>query len=268
MPAKARGSKVLLFCLKDSSRALLLSEYVICAFESSDGRLTYEQEFAGFAKERGAIEEKHAAALMKLSESGQAAARRGELRQGSYSHSYGQMSYLHTQIAQNEQNFGVALSHVYVELMELSIDKERTRKQLKHESSVAEKRVQDAEMAMQKAKGKYNSLAEDYDRARTGDRQSGRFGLKGPKSAAQVEEELHRKMQSADSDYATKVQQAQSLRADLVNTQRPQAVKTITQLVQECDAALTLHLQNYGKYTFHARCFVLIAFQPKPTRQP
>ena len=121
------------------------------------------------------------------------------------------------------------------------------RKQLKHESSTAEKRAQDAELAMQKAKSKYNSFAEDYDRARTGDRQSGRFGLKGPKSAAQVEEDLHRKMQGADSDYSSKVQQAQTLRTELVKTQRPQAIGTLEQLINECDAALALHMQNFGE---------------------
>ena len=140
---------------------------------------------------------------------------------------------------------------MYTDLQELAADKERARKQLKHDSSTAERRVQDAEGAMQKAKAKYNSLAEDYDRARTGDRQSSRFGLKGPKSAAQVEEDLHRKMQSADSDYSSKVQQAQSLRADLVNTQRPQAIRTLEQLINECDAALALHLQNFGQTTTH-----------------
>ena len=153
---------------------------------------------------------------------------------------------MHGTISQNGQNFGISLSHVHADLSELAADKERARKQLKHESSTAEKRVQDAEVAMQKAKGKYNSLAEDYDRARTGDKQSGRFGLKGPKSAAQVEEDLHRKMQGADSDYSSKVQQAQAMRAELVNKHRPQAIQTLEQLINECDAALSLHLQNFG----------------------
>ncbi|RAL68361.1 hypothetical protein DID88_007092 [Monilinia fructigena] len=52
----------------------------------------------------------------------------------------------------------------------------------------------DTEAAMRKFKVKYDALADEYDRARTGDRQSGKiFGLKGPKSAAQHEEDLLRK---------------------------------------------------------------------------
>lgn len=102
---------------------------------------------------------------------------------------------------------------------------------------------------MEKAKGKYDSLAEDYDRARTGDKQSGRvFGLKGPKSAAQHEEDLHRKVQAADADYASKVQTAQSQRQELVSTSRPQTVKALQDLTSECDSGLTVQLQKFGKF--------------------
>ena len=137
---------------------------------------------------------------------------------------------------------------MHEDLHELAIEKERGRKQWKQTGLSAEKRVQDAEFAMEKAKIKYDSLAEDYDRARTGDKQSGRvFGLKGPKSAAQVEEDLHRKVQTADSDYSTKVQTAQGLRRELVSTSRPQAVKALLELINECDSALTLQMQKFGK---------------------
>ena len=187
-------------------------------------------------------------ALARLSESAQAAAKRSDNRQGSYGRSYGQVGFMHKTIAENGSKFGMSLSSIHADLSEMSADKERFRKQLKHDSGTAEKRVQDAEMAMEKARGKYNSLAEDYDRARTGDRQSGRFGLKGPKSAAQVEEDLHRKMQNADSDYQSKVQQAQSLRTELVRTQRPQAIQALEQHINECDAALALHMQSFGEY--------------------
>ncbi|GMF73486.1 unnamed protein product [Aspergillus oryzae] len=110
----------------------------------------------------------------------------------------------------------------------------------------AEKRVMEAEAAAEKAKAKYESLAEQYDRVKTGDKQSGKFGLKGPKSAAQHEEELLRKVQNADSDYASKVQAAQAARQELVSTHRPQAVHNIQQLISECDSGLTLQMQKFG----------------------
>lgn len=151
-------------------------------------------------------------------------------------------------MADNGVQFALSLHQMHEDLQELTVEKERGRKLWKQNGLSAEKRVQDSEGAMEKAKSKYNSLAEDYDRARTGDKQSGRFGLKGPKSAAQVEEDLNRKMQTADSDYAAKVQSAQSLRQELVSTLRPQTIQALEQLIGECDSGLTLQMQKFGMW--------------------
>lgn len=144
--------------------------------------------------------------------------------------------------------FALSLHQMHEDLQDLAANIERGRKQWKQTGLAAEKRVQDSELAMEKAKAKYDSLAEDYDRARTGDKSGRVFGLKGPKSAAQHEEDLHRKVQAADSDYASKVQLAQNHRQELVDRLRPQAVKALQDLINECDSALTLQLQKFGKH--------------------
>lgn len=155
---------------------------------------------------------------------------------------------IHDRQADNGVQFALSLHQMHEDLHDLATNLERGRKQWKQTGLSAEKRVQDSEALVEKAKAKYDSLAEDYDRTRTGDKQSGRvFGLKGPKSAAQHEEDLHRKMQAADSDYSSKVQTAQSQRQELVITQRPQAVKAILDLINECDSGLILQLQKFGK---------------------
>lgn len=151
-------------------------------------------------------------------------------------------------MADNGIQFALSLHQMHEDLQDLSTNMERGRKQWKANGLSAEKRVQDSEALMDKAKAKYNSLAEDYDRARTGDKQSGRvFGLKGPKSAAQHEEDLQRKVQQADADYHTRVQTAKSQRQELVSTQRPQAIKALQDLINECDSGLTLQLQKFGE---------------------
>ena len=150
-------------------------------------------------------------------------------------------------MADNGVQFALSLHQMHEDLHDLAANMERGRKHWKQNGMSAEKRVQDSESMMEKAKAKYDSLAEDYDRARTGDKQSGRvFGLKGPKSAAQHEEDLNRKVQAADSDYQSKVQLARSQRQELVSTLRPQAVKALLDLISECDAGLTLQLQKFG----------------------
>ena len=81
--------------------------------------------------------------------------------------------------------FAVSLHQMSDDLHELAANIERGRKQWKQTGLAAEKRVSDAESLAEKAKAKYESLAEQYDRVRTGDKQGGKFGLKGHKSAAQ-----------------------------------------------------------------------------------
>ena len=208
------------------------------------------QEFAAFLKKRSTLEEEHAQGLKKLCRTSHESARRLDNRQGSYVQNYDEVIRIHDRMADNGIQFALSLHQMHEDLHDLAANMERGRKSWKQTGLSAEKRVQDSESMMEKAKSKYDSLAEDYDRARTGDKQSGRvFGLKGPKSAAQHEEDLNRKVQAADADYLSKVQTAQSQRQELVSTLRPQTVKVLQDLIKECDSGLTLQLQKFGKFS-------------------
>ena len=210
--------------------------------------LTVYQDFAAFLKKRSTLEEEHATGLKKLCRSTHESLRRPDNKQGSYAQNYDETNRVHDRMADNGIQFALSLHQMHEDLQELATEKERGRKQWKQSGLSAEKRVQESESAMEKAKHKYDSLAEDYDRARTGDRQSGRvFGLKGPKSAAQVEEDLHRKVQAADADYSSRVQAAQGQRQELIRALRPQALKAIQDLIHECDSGLTLQMQKFGR---------------------
>lgn len=205
------------------------------------------REFAAFLKKRSNLEEEQSQGLKKLCKTSNDAARRPDNRQGSYVQNYEEVIRIHDSMADNGVQFALSLHQMHEDLHDLVVNMERGRKQWKQSGLSAEKRVQDSEALMEKAKSKYDSLAEDYDRARTGDKQSGRvFGLKGPKSAAQHEEDLHRKVQQADSDYSSRVQNAKSQRQELVSTLRPQAVKALQDFINECDSGLTLQLQKFG----------------------
>jgi hypothetical protein len=152
-------------------------------------------------------------------------------------------------IADNGTQFGLALHAMHENLLQLANKMDTGRKTWKQQGLAAETRVQDAERLAEKAKAKYDQLADDLDRVKTGDTGAGRkFGLKGPKSAAQHEEDLQRKTQQADQDYASKVQAAQAARKELVAATRPQAVAALLDLVRETDAALTMELQKYASF--------------------
>ncbi|KAL1301485.1 hypothetical protein AAFC00_005731 [Neodothiora populina] len=207
------------------------------------------KDYAAFLKKRSSIEEDHAMGMRRLAKTHHDSIRKTDSRQGSYVHQLEQVMRQHERMADNGMQFALSVHQMHEDLNELSRNIELGRKHWKHEGLNAEKRATDAESAMDKAKTKYDGLAEEYDRARTGDAKGGRrLGLKGPKSAAQVEEDLLRKLQAADSDYQQKVHAARAQREELIKTGRPQAVKALRELINECDSGLALQLQKFATF--------------------
>jgi Rho GTPase-activating protein RGD1 len=207
------------------------------------------RDFAAFLKKRSSLEEEQATGLKRLARSQLESLKRMEVRSGSYQVQLAEVMRVHERMADNGMQFALSLHQMHEDLNELSANMERGRKQWKHEGLDSEKRASDAEAAMQKAKAKYDSLAEDYDRARTGDTKgSKRIGIKGPKSAEQYESDLLRKTQMADQEYEERVKQAKRQRESLINAERPKAVKALQELIKECDSALTLQLQKFATF--------------------
>lgn len=208
--------------------------------------LSSARDFSSFLKERASVEERHAQALKKLSRGTHELARRPESRGGSFAQAFEESTKIHDRIADNGLQFANSLTQMCNEIQELMSNTERSRKHWKHTGLEAENRVSEAENAMNKAKGRYNNLAEQYDRARTGEKSGGKFGIKGHKSAAQHEEDLHKRLEAADGEYASKVQAAQAARNDLVNTHRPQAVRALQAIIKECDSAIGMQFTKFA----------------------
>ncbi|KAK1052890.1 Rho GTPase-activating protein [Friedmanniomyces endolithicus] len=208
------------------------------------------RDFASFLQKRSKLEEEQAGGLKRLAslhiiES----QRKTEMRGGSYATQVGEVMRVHERIAENGMQFALSLHQMHEDLNVLTANMERGRKAAKHEGLEAEKRASDAEAAMQKAKSKYDNLAEDYDRAKTGDTKgSRRMGLKGPKSQEQYESDLQRKVQAADADYEERVRMARTQREQLVSQLRPKMVRQLRELCRECDAGVTLQLQKFATF--------------------
>lgn len=175
--------------------------------------------------------------------------RRADHLGGTFNKAFDGMMTIHERIAENGLQYSMSLFSMTEDLVELAAIAEKQRKGWKQSGLAAEQRVADVEAAVRKSQAKYHSLAEEYDRVRTGDGATtkGRFGFKGPKSAAQHEEELLRKVQAADQDYQHKVQMLQQERGQLVTTTRPEAIKALQDIVRECDSGLLLQMQKFGK---------------------
>ena len=204
------------------------------------------RELASFLGKRSNLEEQQAHGLRRLIRATHESLRRPDHRQGSYFRQVDEVNRIHDQMAENGIQFAMSLHQMHDDLNQMAVDMDRGRKQWKQSGLQSEGRVNEAVSMMEKAKRKYYSLAEDYDRVRTGER-SGGFSLRGPRSGAQYEEELQRKVQTADQEYQSRVQSAAAQRQELIQAGRPQTVAAIQELITECDSAITVQLQKFGK---------------------
>lgn len=195
------------------------------------------------------LEDDHAKGMKKLCRVTHDNISHQDHRQGTFAKATEEMLAIHERMAENGLQFSLSLHQMHEDLLEVASVAEKHRKGWKQTGMDAENRLVALEHAMRKSKTKYDSLAEEYDRVRTGEsKQGGKvFGFKGPKSAAQHEEDLLRKTQAADTDYMNKVQAYQSEKATVESTTRPEAVKALQDLIRECDAGTTLQMQKFGR---------------------
>lgn len=214
--------------------------------------ITSAKEFGLFLKKRSVLEDDHAQGLKKLCRQTQESARRPEHRQGSFAKSYDEMVFIHDRMAENGSNFAASLHQMHEDLVELAANAERGRKSWKANGMAAEQKVADLEQTMRKSKAKYDSLAEEYDRARTGESRPGGGkvlgAFKAHKSAAQQEEDLLKKVQAADQTYQGHVNNLQTEKSHLQSTVRPEAVKALQELITETDAAVALQMQKFAAF--------------------
>lgn len=211
--------------------------------------ITACREFSAFIKRRASLEEEHAQGLRKLCSLTHTNIRRPECRQGTYARSFEETTRIHGRMAENGLQFSLALQQMHDDLTELGNNMDRGKKHWKQTGLAFERKVQDAEMLVEKAKNKYDTAAEEYDRAKSGDRRAGKspFSIRGTKKGPQHEEDLYRKVQIADGDYSARVQQASAARAELISSLRPSAVRSLREMVAECDSGLTVQLQRFAQ---------------------
>ena len=174
--------------------------------------------------------------------------RRPDHRAGTFSKAYDELVYIHERMAENGTHFAASLQQMHDDLVDLAASSERSRKTWKTNGLAAEQKVIDLEQAMRKSRAKYDSLADEYERARTGEgRQTGKvLNAFKNKSAAQQEEDLLKKVQAADQSYHGHVQTLQTEKSHLESTTRPDAIKAIQDLIKELDEGLTLQMQKFG----------------------
>lgn len=205
------------------------------------------REFATFVKKKAQFESEHQTGMKKLARHTCESIRKPDGRQGTFVRQFEQMVKMNDRMADVGNTYVAALHVMHDELSELAKSVEKSRKNIKETCLRNEKNVSEAESMAEKAKAKYDSLCEDFERMRTGDPKS-KFGFKQSKTP-QHEEELHRKVTAAEQEYRQRVDQAQKLRNELIHKLRPVSVKELKELTLECDSGISLQLQKYANLT-------------------
>jgi Rho GTPase-activating protein RGD1 len=207
------------------------------------------EEFAHFCLGRSKIETERRKSLERICKSTRDEVRRPEGRQNSYVKGIQDIIKVFEQMADHGHKFSLKLTQIQIILDKLAENTERKRKDIRQLGLAEEKRVQDAERQVEKAKEKYYRLAQDLYHQKRNPKASSNlhFTLSGPKSIGQFEGDLNNKVELADSEYRAKVAIANDMRQNLVLTLRPNAVKSLLSSISEIDTALKRSMEEVGK---------------------
>lgn len=152
-------------------------------------------------------------------------------------------------LAKVKKSYVTALQKMYDEMSALLFTMTKMRKSVKENSRRLEKEVSDAIHTAEKSQSRYNSLCQDWDKLRLADPTKTKLTLRGSKTTKEQEEELLRKIDTADLEYKQKVDHSTSLRATFINKERPKIVSELKDLILEMDTALSIQLQKYTIWT-------------------
>ncbi|SCU97218.1 LAME_0F18954g1_1 [Lachancea meyersii CBS 8951] len=152
-------------------------------------------------------------------------------------------------LAQVKNSYVKALQKMSDELGALLQTITKMRKGLKETSRRLEKEVSEAIHMAEKAKNRYHSLCQDWEKLRMADPSKTKLTLRGSKTTREQEEDLQRKIDSADLDFKQKVDHSASLRNTFFTRERPKIVSELKDLILEIDTAMAIQLQKYTIWT-------------------
>ncbi|CCH61007.1 hypothetical protein TBLA_0D05140 [Henningerozyma blattae CBS 6284] len=152
-------------------------------------------------------------------------------------------------LSNSKQSYIKSIIKIYDELNSLLLSITKLRKSIKDNSKKLEKDVSDSIHIAEKAKSRYISLCQDWDKLKMTDPTKTKLTLRGSKTTKEQEEDLLRKIDAADLDYKQKVDHSNSLRDKFLHTERPKIVKELKNLILEFDTAMSIQLQKYSIQT-------------------
>ncbi|CDR88838.1 related to GTPase-activating protein beta-chimerin [Sporisorium scitamineum] len=234
------------------------------------------REASVFLKKRAIIEEEYARSMAKLARSTFETYSLSDAKAGTFVKSWHSIVKTHETLADNRLRFASKLSEMSDELSNLAKEVDKSRKQARETGLRLEKNLQDAEAGVEKARGRFDTAAEDLERllllksgesAKSGEIQSGggggvssgkrtlgkaigKSGLlfknKNPQQILKQEEEIRARTSSASDAFRREVLSTQGVRQEYFNLQLPRILRTLKENAEEIDNGTQYHLARYA----------------------
>ncbi|CED84616.1 Chimaerin and related Rho GTPase activating proteins [Phaffia rhodozyma] len=232
-----------------------------------------------FLKSRARIEETYARSLGELGRDLMDQYSRSEGKAGSFLKAYNDTLRVNDLIAQQRLKYAAKLNEMGEELVSLGKEIEKARKQHKETGSRYERQLQDADLAMEKAKTRFDVNVEELERIlilkeggtmkdagmhnasnSNGHSSEGRkklgkamigkgaglFKGKNPAQMQRQEDETRQRMSQTSDAFRKAVLDAQSIRQEYFNSQLPKILRLLKQCADELDLATQYHLSRYA----------------------
>ncbi|KAG9067554.1 hypothetical protein KI688_012338 [Linnemannia hyalina] len=182
-------------------------------------------------------------------------------KQGSYGDGWNHILEMHERMGNNRLELSRDLQVVSEELSAIYKETDRSRKQFKEAGAKQERIVQDHEQNLDKAKQKYDTLTEEWERTilqksadPTAPKKTVTKGMtmsifRQPKSVNQLhkqEEEARAKATAAHEQYKTQLAKTNDMRQYYFSNILPSILKNLKDTIDESDLSLQYYLIRYG----------------------
>ncbi|KAG0263686.1 hypothetical protein DFQ27_001643 [Actinomortierella ambigua] len=219
-------------------------------------------DLASFLKKRSVMEAEYGANIVKGASALREAHRLSqEGKQGSYGDCWNKVLEMHERMGNNHLELSRDLQILSEELSIIYKETEKSRKQYKEAGSRQERILQEHDSDLEKAKVKYDTSTEEWERAilqKANDPTAPKRTLtktmtmnifrqpKSPGSLHKQEEEARIKAAAAHEQYKKQLAKVNDIRQYYFTTTLPSILKNVKDTIDEFDTALQYHLVRYG----------------------
>ncbi|CAE7217022.1 unnamed protein product [Rhizoctonia solani] len=236
------------------------------------------REASIFFRKRAALEDEFGRGSYKLARTTSEVYAMNDGKAGSFVSAWSSTMKIHEMMGEARIRFAQRLAEMSDELASLAKEVEKNRKSAKDLGTRYERALQDAEAAMEKAKGRVSAVTEELERVLvakegetmrdaglrgadgrvigTGGAGKGALGkavakggalLKGkPASLQKQEEDIRARLSMASDGYRQSMLETQKIRQEYFNFQLPRILRSLKECADEIDLGTQYHLSRYA----------------------